>query len=282
MFSSRNIHFAILGLILGASTGYVAAFYQAEAAFVPKTTVQQQGSQTGTPPNHPNVTPEQLLEMFYWLKLIRAFDERLSILVKQGKVRTIGLSEVSAATVRRAHRVHPITAVQTEYSLWTRNPEVAVRDTCRELGIALVAFSPLGRGFLTGELRDVSALPPKDIRLAMPRFQGEHFERNLGLLAGLSAIAREQRVTMAQLVLAWLLAQGGDIVPIPGTTRGDHLEENVGATAITLPSDTIARLNDLINPRTVSGARYNAATQVEIDTEEIVLPPEGGSHASPV
>ena len=228
-----------------------------------------------------------VIDLYYlhrWDKRIPVEDSvgAVADLVTQGKVRTIGLSEVSAATVRRAHRVHPITAVQTEYSLWTRNPEVAVRDTCRELGIALVAFSPLGRGFLTGELRDVSALPPKDIRLAMPRFQGEHFERNLGLLAGLSAIAQEQRVTMAQLVLAWLLAQGGDIVPIPGTTRGDHLEENVGATEITLGSDTIAKLNDLINPRTVSGARYNAATQIEIDTEEIVLPPESGSHASTV
>jgi len=215
-----------------------------------------------------------VIDLYYlhrWDKRIPVEDSvgAVADLVAAGKVRAIGLSEVSAATVRRAHSVHPITAVQTEYSLWTRNPEVAVRDTCRALGIALVAFSPLGRGFLTGELRDVSALPPKDIRLAMPRFQGEHFERNLGLLDGLSAIAHDQRVTMAQLVLAWLLAQGTDIVPIPGTTRLDHLEENVGATEITLAAATIARLNDLINPRTVSGARYNAATQTEIDTEEI-------------
>ena len=228
-----------------------------------------------------------VIDLYY----LHRWDKRIPVeesvgavadLVKEGKVRAIGLSEVSAITIRRAHRVHPITAVQTEYSLWTRNPEVAVRNTCRELGITLVAFSPLGRGFLTGELRDVSALPPKDIRLAMPRFQGEHFERNLGLLDGLSAMAREQRITMAQLALAWLLSQGSDIVPIPGTTRLDHLEENVGATEVTLTSETIARLDDLINPRTVSGARYNAATQTEIDTEEIVLPPEGGSHASPV
>jgi hypothetical protein len=191
-------------------------------------------------------------------------------LVKAGKVRSIGLSEVSAATIRKAHRVHPLAAVQTEYSLWTRNPEVAVIDACRELGITLVAFSPLGRGFLTGELRDVTALPPKDIRLAMPRFQGEHFERNLGLLVGLATVAREQRVTMAQLVLGWLLAQGEDIVPIPGTTRLDHLEENVGGAEVRLDTHTLARLDDLINPRTVSGARYNAATQTEIDTEEIL------------
>jgi aryl-alcohol dehydrogenase-like predicted oxidoreductase len=217
-----------------------------------------------------------VIDIYY----LHRWDKRLPIedsigavadLVHEGKVRTIGLSEVSASTIRKAHRVHPITAVQTEYSLWTRNPEVAVRDTCRALGIALVAFSPLGRGFLTGELRDVSALPPKDIRLAMPRFQGEHFSRNVGLLDGLSAIANEQRITMAQLVLAWLLAQGEDIVPIPGTTRLDHLEENARGAGIQLDSRTIARLNELINPSTVSGARYNAATQTEIDTEEVPM-----------
>ncbi len=193
----------------------------------------------------------------------------LADLVKAGKVKAIGLSEVSAATIRRAHRVHPIAAVQTEYSLWTRNPEVAVRDACRELGITLVAFSPLGRGFLTGQLRDVSTLPPKDIRLAMPRFQGEHFARNLRLLDGLAAVAADRGCAMAQLALAWVLAQGTDIVPIPGTTRLDHLDENAAAAAIPLDRPTIDRLNDLVNPRTVSGARYNAATQTEIDTEEV-------------
>ena len=216
-----------------------------------------------------------VIDIYY----LHRWDKRLPVeesigavadLVQEGKVKTIGLSEVSAATIRKAHGVHPITAVQTEYSLWTRNPEVAVLDTCRELGITLVAFSPLGRGFLTGTLQDVSALPPKDIRLAMPRFQGEHFARNLALLGGLAAIARGQGCTMAQLVLAWLLSQGSDIVPIPGTTRLDHLEENVGATEISLTRETTAKLNELINPRTVSGARYNAATQTEIDTEEIV------------
>ena len=217
-----------------------------------------------------------VIDLYY----LHRWDKRLPVedsvggvadLVKEGKVRTIGLSEVSAFTIRKAHRVHPIAAVQTEYSLWTRNPEVAVRQTCRELGITLVAFSPLGRGFLTGELRDISALPPKDIRLAMPRFQGEHFERNLGLLDRLATLAREQHATMAQLVLAWVLAQGDDIVPIPGTTRLDHLEENVRGTTLQIDQVTIARLNELINPRTVSGARYNAATQTEIDTEEVPM-----------
>jgi aryl-alcohol dehydrogenase-like predicted oxidoreductase len=217
-----------------------------------------------------------VIDLYY----LHRWDKRLPVeesvgaladLVKEGKINAIGLSEVSAATIRKAHTVHPVTAVQTEYSLWTRNPEVAVIDACRESGVTLVAFSPLGRGFLTGKLRDVSTLPAKDIRLAMPRFQGEHFERNLGLLDGVAAIARERRVTMAQLALAWLLAQGDDVVPIPGTTRLDHLEENVVGADVQLDRKTIERLNELINPRTVSGARYNAATQTEIDTEEILL-----------
>lgn len=224
-----------------------------------------------------------VIDLYY----LHRWDKRIAVeesvgavadLVKDGKVKTIGLSEVSAETIRKAHRVHPLAAVQTEYSLWTRNPEVAVRDTCSELGITLVAFSPLGRGFLTGELRDVASLPPKDIRLAMPRFQGEHFTRNLELLPALSAVARDRGCTMAQLVLAWLLAQGEHIVPIPGTTRLDHLAENVRAVDVQLDATMRAQLNELINPHTVSGARYNAATQTEIDTEEIGLPPEGGSH----
>jgi hypothetical protein len=190
-------------------------------------------------------------------------------LVEAGKVRAIGMSEVSAATIRRAHAVHPIAAVQTEYSLWTRNAEVAVLDTCRELGIAFVAFSPLARGFLTGELRDVSGLPPKDIRLAMPRFQAGHFEKNLQLLDGFAAVAREQGCTMGQLALAWLLARAPHIIPIPGTTRIDHLRENLGALALTLAPSTVVKLDGLINPRTVSGPRYNAATLPEIDTEDV-------------
>ena len=218
-----------------------------------------------------------VIDLYY----LHRWDKRLPVeesvgalagLVQEGKIRAIGLSEVSAPTIRKAHAVHPVAAVQTEYSLWTRNPEVAIRDACRELGVTLVAFSPLGRGFLTGTLRDVSTLPAKDIRLAMPRFQGPHFERNLRLLDGLAPIAAERRCTMGQLALGWLLARGDDVVPIPGTTRLDHLEENWQGAAIHLDRATIARLEALVNPRTVSGARYNEATQAEIDTEEIAAP----------
>jgi hypothetical protein len=215
-----------------------------------------------------------VIDVYY----LHRWDKRLPLeesvgamaeLVTAGKVRTIGLSEVSAATIRRAHRVHPITAVQTEYSLWTRNAEVAVLDTCRELGIAFVAFSPIARGFLSGGLRDVTTLPPKDIRLAMPRFQGEHFARNLALLDDFARIAREHRCTMAQLALAWLLAQRDFVIPIPGTTRVDHLDENFRAMDVQLDRATLDRLDALINPATVSGPRYNAATLPEIDTEEV-------------
>lgn len=215
-----------------------------------------------------------VIDLYYlhrWDKRVPVEDSigALSELVREGKVRTIGMSEVSAATIRKAHRVHPITAVQTEYSLWTRNAEVAVLDTCRELGIAFVAFSPLARGFLTGTLRDTSTMPAKDIRLGMPRFQPDHFPKNLQLLDGLAALAREQGCTMGQLALAWVLAQGTHIIPIPGTTRLDHLEENVGATAVTLSKEMQNRLNALINPNTVSGARYAPSVQIEIDTEEV-------------
>ena len=193
----------------------------------------------------------------------------LADLVAQGKVRTIGLSEVSAETLRKAHAVHPIAAVQSEYSLWTRNPEIAVLDACRELGAAFVAFGALGRGFLTGALKDLAGLVEGDIRRGMPRFQGENFRKNLDLVAAFREVARDQHCTPAQLALAWVLAQGDHVVPIPGTTRIDHLEEDFAAADVKLSPATLQRLDDLINPRTVNGARYNAATQTEIDTEEL-------------
>jgi aryl-alcohol dehydrogenase-like predicted oxidoreductase len=215
-----------------------------------------------------------VIDLYY----LHRWDKRLPVeesigamkrLVEAGKVRAIGVSEVSAATIRRAHAVHPLAAVQTEYSLWTRNAEVAVLDTCRELGITFVAFSPLARGFLTGKLRDVSTLPPKDIRLNMPRFQAGHWEKNLDLLGPYADVAREQGCTMGQLALAWVLARAPHIVPIPGTTRIDHMRENLRAIDVRLSPATIDRLDGLINTRTVSGPRYNAATLPEIDTEEV-------------
>jgi len=213
-----------------------------------------------------------VIDLYYlhrWDKRIPVEDSigALSDLVKEGKVRTIGISEVSVETLKKAHRVHPITALQTEYSLWTRDAEIAVLDACKEMGIAFVAFSPLARGFLSGAVRNVAALPAKDIRLAMPRFQGENFSKNLRLLDGFSGIARENDCSMAQLALAWLLAQGDHIIPIPGTTRLDHLEENARAPDIELSADALNRLDALINTSTVSGPRYNAATFSEIDTE---------------
>jgi aryl-alcohol dehydrogenase-like predicted oxidoreductase len=164
--------------------------------------------------------------------------------------------------------VHPIAAVQSEYSLWTRNPEIAVLDACRELGTTLVAFSPLARGFLPGTLRDVAALAPKDIRRAMPRFAPGAYAKNLSLADALKDLASEAGCTPAQLSLAWLLAQGEHIVPIPGTTSIAHLDDDLGAANLDLPLDVLDRAGALINQQSVTGARYNAATLTEIDTEE--------------
>ncbi|MEJ8814070.1 aldo/keto reductase [Variovorax ureilyticus] len=192
----------------------------------------------------------------------------MSRLVEEGKVRALGLSEVSAATVRRAHAVYPIAAVQTEYSLWTRNPEIAVLAACREIGAAFVAFSPLARAFLTGVLTDVSSLDAKDIRRPMPRFSPENYTLNLKLLPPFEALAREAGCTPAQLALGWLLDQGPDIVPIPGTTRVDHLRENLAAADVKLDAAVIARAGELINQSTVIGNRYAAQATQEVDTEE--------------
>ena len=191
----------------------------------------------------------------------------LADLVSAGHIRAIGLSEVSAATLRKAHAVHPITAVQSEYSLWTRNPEIALLETCRELGVALVAFSPLARGFLTGAMPDPATFIEKDIRRSMPRFQPPHFERNLRLLDGLRDLAREAGCTTAQLAVAWLLQKAPHVIPIVGTRSAAHLAENLGAAEVRLSQDVAARAGALINELTVSGARYPPETQREIDTE---------------
>ena len=190
----------------------------------------------------------------------------LSDLVRAGKIQSVGLSEVSASTLRKAHAVHPIAAVQTEYSLWTRNPEIAVLDACRELGVSFVAFSPVARGFLCGEI-DLAALDAKDIRRTMPRFSPEHYTANLKLLAPFEAIAREVGCTPAQLAIAWLLHKGDDILPIPGTARQDHLRDNIDAADVKLDAATMARLEALINQQTVSGNRYNDQANSEVDTE---------------
>lgn len=192
----------------------------------------------------------------------------LADLVAAGKIRSIGLSEVSAATLARAQAVHPIAAVQSEYSLWTRNPEIALLDACREQQVALVAFSPLGRGFLAGGVRDPSGFAANDIRRAMPRFQAEHFSRNLRLLDALQGLATETGFTLAQLAMGWLLAQSEQVIPIPGTSNVVHLQENLSADTVTLDMEVLTRLDAIVNENTVSGARYNAATQQEIDTEE--------------
>jgi aryl-alcohol dehydrogenase-like predicted oxidoreductase len=176
-------------------------------------------------------------------------------LVTEGKVRYLGLSEASPNTIKRAVRVHPITAVQSEYSLWTRDPEDEVLPTCRELGVGFVAYSPLGRGFLTGKLRQAD-LAPDDFRRTVPRFGGENFVRNAQLVARVEAMAKEKSRKPAQLALAWVLAQGDDIVPIPGTKRRNYLEENVGALAVQLSNDDLARLDELMPQGIAAGQRY--------------------------
>jgi aryl-alcohol dehydrogenase-like predicted oxidoreductase len=188
-------------------------------------------------------------------------------LVRAGKVRAVGLSEVSAATIRRAHAVHPIVAVQSEYSLWSRNVEIGVLQACRDIGAAFVAFSPLARGFLTGAVRDVSVFEAKDIRRAMPRFEPDTYARNLKLLDGFESLAREAGCTMAQLALAWILTQGDHLIALPGTTRVDHLIENLGAASLQLSPAVLKRADALINQQTVVGPRYNSTNQTEVDTE---------------
>jgi aryl-alcohol dehydrogenase-like predicted oxidoreductase len=177
-------------------------------------------------------------------------------LVEQGKVRHLGLSEASPETIRRANGVHPITALQTEYSLWTRDPEEKVLPTVRELGIGFVAYSPLGRGFLSGRIQSPEDLEDDDFRRNNPRFQGENFERNLELVERVKEIAEEKGATPGQLALAWVLHQGEDIVPIPGTKRRSYLEENVGASEIELTDDDLRRIDEAAPRGATAGQRY--------------------------
>ena len=177
-------------------------------------------------------------------------------LVKEGKVRHIGLSEAGPNTLRRAVKVHPIAALQSEYSLWTRDPEEEILATCRELGIGFVAYSPLGRGFLTGQFKKFEDLAADDYRRFSPRFQGENFQKNLDLVKRVEEIAREKQCPPSQLALAWVLAQGGDIVPIPGTKRRKYLEENVGALEIELTIDDLRRIDEVFPTGAAAGMRY--------------------------
>jgi len=180
----------------------------------------------------------------------------LADLVTAGKIRHIGLSEASASTVRRAAKAHPVTALQTEYSLWTRDPEHELLATCRELGIGFVAYSPLGRGFLTGQLKTFEDLASDDYRRFSPRFQGENFQKNLDLVNEVQSIAREKKCEPSQLALAWVLAQGDDIVPIPGTKRRKYLEENVASVDLQLTADDLRRLNGIFPSGAAAGLRY--------------------------
>ncbi len=213
----------------------------------------------------------EVIDLYYlhrWDKQVPIEDSvgALADLVREGKIRSIGLSEVSATTLRKAHAVHPIAALQTEYSLWTRNPEIAVLQACRELGVSFVAFSPVARGFLCGPM-DVNALDAKDIRRTMPRFTPENYAKNAALLPAYNAIAAEVGCTPSQLAIAWLLHHGGDILPIPGTRSVAHLMDDLGAADVQLSAEVIASLNALINQHTVHGDRYNDQANSEVDTE---------------
>jgi aryl-alcohol dehydrogenase-like predicted oxidoreductase len=216
------------------------------------------------------------VDLFY----MHRFDPKVPIadsvgamaeLVKAGKIGAIGLSEWSASHIREANAIHPIAAVQTEYSLWTRNAEIAVLDTTRELGITFVAFSPVGRGALANGVRDIDALPAKDLRHSLPRFSHAHWPANLALIDQFNAMAAEQGVTPAQLSLTWVLSRGDHIVAIPGTAHCDHVQENIARWDWQIPSAVASALDKLINQHSVSGPRYPTAIQNSIDTEEFTL-----------
>lgn len=214
----------------------------------------------------------EVIDLYYlhrWDKAVPIEDSvgALGRMVEKGYIRAIGLSEVSAATLRRAHAVHPIAALQTEYSLWSRNAEIAVLAACAELGVAFVAFSPLARGYLGGQLLDVASLDPKDIRRGMPRFASETYARNLDLLAPYHVLAAQAGCSPAQLALAWLLHKAPHIIPIPGSQRLDHVQDNAAADVVVLSAEVMAELEALINQHNVHGARYDAQATQEVDTE---------------
>jgi aryl-alcohol dehydrogenase-like predicted oxidoreductase len=239
----------------------------------------------GTTPSHVDGSPEHIraacdaslrrlgvgtIDLYYLHRVDRRTPIEESVramagLVAEGKVRYLGLSEVSPATLRRAHAVHPITAVQSEYSLWTRGPEDGILPACRELGVGFVPFSPLGRGFLSGTVRTTAALGENDFRRGVPRFDTGNLEQNLVLVDRLAELARERGCTPAQLALAWLLAQGEEIVPIPGTKRRTYLEENRAAVDLVLSRADLARIESAIPKGSAAGERYSAASQALVD-----------------
>ncbi|MFI1381963.1 aldo/keto reductase [Embleya sp. NPDC020886] len=213
-----------------------------------------------------------VIDLYYLHRLDRQVPIEESVgamaeLVDAGKVRTLGLSEVSAATLRRAHAVHPIAALQNEYSLWSRNPEQGTLAATAELGIALVAFSPLARGFLTAEPPEPAALTERDIRRNMPRFDATNYPANLALRARIAEIARDAGCTTAQLALAWLLSRGDRVIPIPGTRSVDHLRENLATLTLDIPAEALHAAGLVLDADTVHGPRYNESTLKEIDTE---------------
>lgn len=223
----------------------------------------------------------EVIDLYYLHRLDRTVPIEDSVgalkrAVEAGKVRAIGVSEMSAATIARAHAVHPIAAVQTEYSPWTRNPEVAVLDACRALGIGFVAFSPVGRGFLADSVHD-SDYAEGDIRAGMPRFLKPQLSHNLALLARFKALAAEAVCTPAQLSLAWVLSRGDHVVPIPGTTSLAHLEENMATLDLSLGTATLAAVDALFAPGAIAGSRYAPAMQAQIDTELLPEEMEAGS-----
>ena len=204
------------------------------------------------------------IDLYYQHRVDRSvpIEETVSAmarLVKDGKVRYLGLSEAAPATIRRAHRTHPISALQTEYSLWSREPEDEIIPVCRELGITFVAYSPLGRGFLTGRIKRFEDLAPDDWRRNAPRFQGANFEKNLALVQHIEQLAAKKGCTPAQLALAWVLAQGQEFAPIPGASRRAHLEENIGALQVTLTREELKRIDEIAPKGAAAGERYPEA-----------------------
>ena len=189
----------------------------------------------------------------------------MSELIKEGKIRSIGISEVSAETLRKAHAIHPVTAVQSEYSIWTRDPEDGILETCRELGVAFVAYSPLGRGFLTGQIKRFEDFEPNDYRRFSPRFQGNNFDKNLQLVEKIELLAGAKGCTASQLALAWVLAQGDYIFPIPGTKRIKYLEENAGAVNVVLSQKELDEIAEIAPKNAASGARYPEAMMGSIN-----------------